>query len=67
VLWRASALALAQRARSAGIDRFRAEIQANNPVARRFFLGLTPTARERQQNGDVVVLINVAELLHMLD
>jgi hypothetical protein len=28
---------------------------------------LTPTARERQQNGDVVVLINVAELLHMLD
>jgi len=27
---------------------------------------LTPTARERQTNGDVVVLINVAELLRML-
>ncbi len=58
---------LAQRARSAGIERFRAEIQADNTVARRFFLGSTPTARERQRNGDVVVLINVAELLRMLD
>jgi len=28
---------------------------------------LTPTARERYRNGDVVVLINVAELLRMLD
>jgi hypothetical protein len=28
---------------------------------------LTPTARERHTNGDVVVLINVAELLRMLD
>jgi GNAT superfamily N-acetyltransferase len=58
---------LAERARSAGIERFRAEIQADNTVARRFFLGLTPTARERHRNGDVVVLINVAELLRMLD
>ena len=58
---------LAERARSAGIERFRAEIQADNTVARRFFLGLTPTARERYRNGDVVVLINVAELLRMLD
>jgi len=58
---------LAERARSAGIDRFRAEIQADNTVARRFFLGLTPTARERRRNGDVVVLIDVAELLRMLD
>ncbi len=58
---------LAERARSAGIERFRAEIQADNAVARRFFLGLTPTARERHRNGDVVVLINVAELLRMLD
>ena len=58
---------LAERARSAGIERFRAEIQAGNTVARRFFLGLTPTARERHSNGDVVVLINVAELLSMLD
>ena len=58
---------LAERARSAGIERFRAEIQAGNTVARRFFLGLTPTARERYRNGDVVVLINVAELLRMLD
>ena len=48
-------------------ERFRAEIQADNTVARRFFLGLTPTARERYRNGDVVVLINVAELLRMLD
>ena len=54
---------LAERARSAGIERFRAEIQADNTVARRFFLGLTPTARERHRNGNVVVLINVAELL----
>jgi GNAT superfamily N-acetyltransferase len=58
---------LAQRARSAGIERFRAEIQADNTVARRFFPGLTPTTRERQHNGDVAVLINVAELLRMLD
>jgi GNAT superfamily N-acetyltransferase len=58
---------LAERARSAGIERFRAEIQADNTVARRFFLGLTPTARERYRNGEVVVLINVAELLRMLD
>ncbi|HWN63740.1 MAG TPA: GNAT family N-acetyltransferase [Streptosporangiaceae bacterium] len=58
---------LAERARSAGIERFRAEIQADNTVARRFFLGLTPTARERHSNGDVVVLIDVAELLRMLD
>jgi GNAT superfamily N-acetyltransferase len=58
---------LAERAWSAGIERFRAEIQADNAVARRFFLGLTPTARERHRNGDVVVLINVAELLRMLD
>ena len=58
---------LAERARSAGIERFRAEIQADNTVARRFFLGLTPTARERPRNGDVVVLINVAELLSMPD
>jgi hypothetical protein len=28
---------------------------------------LTPTARERHSNGDVVVLINVAELLRMLE
>jgi hypothetical protein len=28
---------------------------------------LTPTARERHSNGDVVVLINVAELLSMLE
>jgi GNAT superfamily N-acetyltransferase len=58
---------LAERARSAGIERFRAEIQADNTVARRFFLGLAPTARERHRNGDVVVLIDVAELLRMLD
>jgi hypothetical protein len=58
---------LAERARSAGIQRFRAEIQAGNTVARRFFLGLAPTARERHRNGDVVVLINIAELLLMLD
>ena len=58
---------LAERARSAGIERFRAEIQAGNTIARRFFLGLTPTARERRSNGDVVVLINVAELLRMLE
>ena len=58
---------LAERARSAGIERFRAEIQAGNTIARRFFLGLTPTARERHTNGDVVVFINVAELLRMLD
>jgi GNAT superfamily N-acetyltransferase len=58
---------LAERARSAGIERFRAEVQADNTVARRFFLGLTPTARERRRNGDVVVLIDVAELLRMLD
>jgi GNAT superfamily N-acetyltransferase len=58
---------LAERAQSAGIERFRAEIQADNTVARRFFLGLTPTARERHRNGDVVVLINVTELLRMLD
>jgi RimJ/RimL family protein N-acetyltransferase len=58
---------LAKRAQSAGIERFRAEIQAGNTVARRFFLGLTPTGRERHRNGDVVVLINVAELLRMLD
>ena len=58
---------LAGRARSAGIERFRAEIQAENTIARRFFLGLAPTARERPSNGDVVVLINVAELLRMLD
>jgi RimJ/RimL family protein N-acetyltransferase len=58
---------LAQRARNAGIERFRAEIQADNTVARRFFLRLTPTARERPSNGDVVVLINVAELLRTLD
>ena len=58
---------LAERARSAGIERFRAEIQADNTVARRFFLGLTPTARERHSNGDVAVLINVAELLRILE
>ena len=58
---------LAQRARSAGIERFRAEIQTDNTVARRFFLGLTPTASEQHRNGDVVVLINVAGLLRMLD
>jgi GNAT superfamily N-acetyltransferase len=58
---------LAERAQSAGIERFRAEIQADNTVARRFFLGLTLTARERYRNGDVVVLINVAELLSLLD
>ena len=58
---------LAERARSAGIERFRAAIQADNTVARRFFLGLTPTASEQHRNGDVVVLINVAELLRMLD
>jgi GNAT superfamily N-acetyltransferase len=58
---------LAGRARSAGIERFRAEIQADNTIARRFFLGLTPTTRERHNNGDVVVLINVAELLRMLE
>jgi GNAT superfamily N-acetyltransferase len=58
---------LAERAQSAGIQRFRAEIQADDTVARRFFLGLTPTARERRRNGDVVVLINVAELLAMPD
>jgi GNAT superfamily N-acetyltransferase len=58
---------LAERARSAGIERFRAEIQADNTIARRFFLGLTPTARERRSNGDVAVLINVAELLRMLE
>jgi len=58
---------LAERARSAGIERFRAEIQADNTVARRFFLGLTPTARERRSNGDVAVLINVAELLRTLE
>jgi GNAT superfamily N-acetyltransferase len=57
---------LAERARSAGIERFRAEIQADNAVARRFFLGLTPTADERHRNGDVVVLIDVAELLRMV-
>jgi hypothetical protein len=28
---------------------------------------LTPTARERRSNGDVAVLIDVAELLRMLD
>ena len=44
---RASSCDPSQRARSAGIERFRAEIQADNTVARRFFLGLTPTARER--------------------
>jgi ribosomal protein S18 acetylase RimI-like enzyme len=58
---------LAERARSAGIERLRAEIQADNTVARRFFLGLTPTAHERHGNGDVVVLIDVPELLGMLD
>jgi acetyltransferase len=58
---------LAERARGAGIEWFRAEIQADNTVARRFFLGLTPTARERPRDGGVVVLINVAELLRMLD
>ena len=40
---------LAERARSAGIERFRAEIQADNTVARRFFLGLTPTARAARE------------------
>jgi hypothetical protein len=37
------------------------------PSSPRFFLGLTPTARERHSNGEVVVLINVAELLRMLE
>jgi GNAT superfamily N-acetyltransferase len=41
---------LAERAQSAGIEQFRAEIQADNTVARRFFLGLTPTSRERRRN-----------------
>ena len=58
---------LAERARSAGIERFRAEIQADNTIARRFFLGLTPNARERRSNGDVAVLINVEELLRTLE
>ena len=58
---------LAERARSAGTGRFRAEIQAGSTVARRLFPGLTPTARGRHSNGDVVVLINVAELLSMLE
>ena len=44
---------LAQRAQSAGIERFRAEIQADNTVARRFFLRLDPdrarAARERRR------------------
>jgi len=54
----------------AGVARFARddlEIQADNTVARRFFLGLTPTARERRSNGDVAVLINVAELLRTLE
>ena len=42
---------LAERARKRGNQRFRAEIQADNTVARRFFLGLTPTARERHKTA----------------